>query len=540
MRQVQLEEKYSEERLEQVTCCLGGKCSDTGAKEVMCQTGCGRGLHARCAQISHGHAKLSNLTCLECRMAAIGASRVPERRRRTMMVTMMMELTTGKATTAYGYGEYSRLETDFVAGYGALAGRGGQAGSLLLPRHSIAAFKDMLTWLVLDSQRALSLESFVRTAGAFFTITKLVDITKTAEVKAHVGNLMELHGLESMPATHGTRRMLSLMINTLIPGLKTTEIIRARSVLFLVLEAIGGLRVGEAMGGGDHHGLLASNVCILRDVRDGSVSVEGRLEHTKTKHVRWVNMVGTTKTEKIAVAGAMSNYWRLSGIETITRREGHYTETRPDYWVVRVSLLGASEKVLEKLERALKRSKVRSVQKMAGSSMYYAKMRSRLKHEVEEKAYVNVAGGRRDSEEIQRVVEELRRAGLESRTRVTLGPLIRATSGSNLTHMPLSTDSTYKLLHGVMDDAYRMANSRESGPDPELDLMGALEPHWTHHSWRRFADKVARETREETGVSDTDIDLFFGWMEAFYRKKMQLHYAGRTDRVKRSRVTMMI
>ena len=177
---------------------------------------------------------------------------------------------------------------------------------------------------------------------------------------------------------------------------------------------------------------------------------------------------------------------------------------------------------------------------MAGSSMYYAKMRSRLKHEVEEKAYVNVAGGRRDSEEIQRVVEELRHAGLESRTRVTLGPLIRATSGSNLTHMPLSTDSTYKLLHGVMDDAYRMANSRESGPDPELDLMGALEPHWTHHSWRRFADKVARETREETGVSDTDIDLFFGWMEAFYRKKMQLHYAGRTDRVKRSRVTMMI
>ena len=398
----------------------------------------------------------------------------------------------------------------------------------------------MLTWLVLDSKRALSLESFVRTAGAFFTISKLVDWTKTAEVKAHVKNLQELHGLESMPATHGTRRMLSLMVTTLIPGLVTSALIKARSTLFLVMEAVGGLRVGEAMGGGDHHGLLANNVCVLRDTRDGSVSVEGRLEHTKTKHVRWVNMVGTTKTERIEVAGAMANYWDIAEIETITRREGYYTETRPDYWVVRISLLGASEGTLGKLESTLRSSKIGSVRKMAGNSMYYAKLRSNLKNDVEDKSYVNVAGGRRDSAEVQQVVRELRRAGFASRTRVTLGPLIRATSGSSLTHMPLSTDSTYKLLHSVMESAYRMANSNELGPDPELDLMGALEPHWTHHSWRRFADKVARETRKETGVSDTDIDLFFGWMEAFYRKQMQLHYAGRTDRVKRSRVTMMI
>ena len=540
LRKVQLEEKYSEARLGQVACCLSGKCSGTGAKEVVCQKGCGRGLHTMCAQISHGHAKLANLTCLECRIAAVGLSRVPQERQRTMMVTMLMELTTGKASTAYGYGEYSRLETDFVSGYGAVAGRGGQGGSLLLPRHSAAAFKDMLTWLVLDSQRALSLESFARTAGAFFTITKLVDWTKTAEIKAHIKNLKELHGLESMPATHGTRRMLSLMITRIIPGLNTSGLIKARSILFLVMEAVGGLRVGEAMGGGDHHGMLANNVCILRDTRDGSVSVEGRLEHTKTKHVRWINMVGTTETEKIKVAGALADYWKLAGMEAITRREGYYTETRPDYWVVRFSLLGASEGMLAELESILSSSKISSVRKLAGNSMYYARMRSKLKHDVEDKSYVNVAGGRRDSVEIQQTVKELHRAGFGSRVRVTLGPLIRATSGSSLTHMPLSPDSTYKLIHSVMDDAYRMANSQELGPDPELDLMGALEPHWTHHSWRRFADKVARDTRKETGVSDTDIDLFFGWLEAFYRKLMQLHYAGRTDRVKRSRVTMMI
>ena len=122
----------TEARLGQVACCLSGKCSGTGAKEVMCQKGCGRGLHTMCAQVSHGHAKLANLTCLECRIAAVGLLQVPQERRRTMMVTMMMELTTGKASTAYGYGEYSRLETDFVSGYGAVAGRGGQGGSLLL------------------------------------------------------------------------------------------------------------------------------------------------------------------------------------------------------------------------------------------------------------------------------------------------------------------------------------------------------------------------------------------------------------------------
>ena len=91
-----------------------------------------------------------------------------------------------------------------------------------------------------------------------------------------------------------------------------------------------------------------------------------------------------------------------------------------------------------------------------------------------------------------------------------------------------------------MDVAFKMANSTESGPDPELDLLGASKPSWSHHSWRRFADKVARETRKETGASDTDIDLFFGWMEAYYRKLMALHYAGRGDRVKRARVTMMV
>jgi len=540
LRKVQLEEKYSRERLARVEGCLRGECTCNEPKGLMCRAGCGRGLHAQCAQVSQGHAKLANLTCIECRIAALGLHDVPSARARTMLVTMMMELTTGKASTAYGYGEYSRLEAEFVAGYGTVAGRGGAMGSLLMPRHNELAFKDMLTWMVLESGRGLSLESFTRTAGAFFTISGLRDWTKQPNTKAHVKNLKELHGLESMPATHGTRRMLTLILDRIIPRLQTSTLIRARSKLFLVWEAVGGLRVGEAMGGGDHHGLLANNVCILRDVRDGSVSVEGRLEHTKTKHVRWINMVGTTEVSKVRVAGITADYWELAGIDTVTRREGSFVETRPDYWVVRVSLLGVPPGMLKKLEETLSTSKVKSVRGLTGNSMHYAKTRAALRHDPEDKAYVNVAGGRRESKEIAQVVQELQRAGLGKYTRVVMGPMIRATSGHRLSHMPLATDSTYKILHTVMDEAYKLANSREFGPDPELDLMGALAPHWTNHSWRRFSDKVARDTRKETGVTDVDIDLFFGWLEAFYQKLMQLHYAGRTDRVKRSRVTCRV
>ena len=206
-------------------------------------------------------------------------------------------------------------------------------------------------------------------------------------------------------------------------------------------------------------------------------------------------MIGVTKVSKVEVAGTLAKYWALIGIQTTTRTEGVYVETRPDYWVVRVSLLGAPRELLVKLQKALSASKVEGVRALCKSSVSYAIVRSKLKNDSEEKAYVNVAGGRKDSYEVQQVVKELTRAGLGKFTRVVMGPLIRATSGSHLTHMPLSPDSTYKVLHKVMDEAYVMANSTEAGPDPELDLMGALAPHWTHHTWRRYADKRARETQ---------------------------------------------
>ena len=104
--------------------------------------------------------------------------------------------------------------------------------------------------------------------------------------------------------------------------------------------------------------------------------------------------------------------------------------------------------------------------------------------------------------------------------------------------MPLSAGTTYGMLHECLGRAYDIAN--EASPDPELDLQGMSEPQWGHHSMRRGADTMARETRHLTGASEQDIDIIFGWNEAMYAKNMQTHYESNFTREKRCIVTSRI
>ena len=172
-----------------------------------------------------------------------------------------------------------------------------------------------------------------------------------------------------------------------------------------------------------------------------------------------------------------------------------------------------------------------------------------------DKRYVNVVGGKwgrvveRDDGTRVRVgmdaclataVRELDRAGFGSdRVKIVPGPLIRATigGGKEASHMPLDPKSTYNSLHELLDEAHRLAN--RSSPDPELDCPGG-EPLWGHHSFRRFADTVARQTMAETGATEQDIDLTFGWLEAMDSQKMQIHYESKFVREKRKAVTSKV
>ena len=89
---------------------------------------------------------------------------------------------------------------------------------------------------------------------------------------------------------------------------------------------------------------------------------------------------------------------------------------------------------------------------------------------------------------------------------------MRATHGESMgyAHMPLQPASTYQILlvHDSLDAAFKAANSVL--PDSELDLRGLSKPRWGHHSARRGADTVARQTRDETGATEQDNDIVFG------------------------------
>ena len=51
---------------------------------------------------------------------------------------------------------------------------------------------------------------------------------------------------------------------------------------------------------------------------------------------------------------------------------------------------------------------------------------------------------------------------------------------------------------------------------------------------------MARQTRGQTGATERDIDLVFGWQEAMYAATMQLHYESIDDVVRRAAVTSLI
>ena len=44
----------------------------------------------------------------------------------------------------------------------------------------------------------------------------------------------------------------------------------------------------------------------------------------------------------------------------------------------------------------------------------------------------------------------------------------------------------------------------------------------------------------ETGATEQDIDLTFGWLEAMYSQKMQIHYESKFVREKRKAVTSKV
>ena len=90
-------------------------------------------------------------------------------------------------------------------------------------------------------------------------------------------------------------------------------------------------------------------------------------------------------------------------------------------------------------------------------------------------------------------------------------------------------------------DAYLALNS-EGKQNPLLDLPQGKAPHFTTHSLRRLADTVARRFAAAMGITEAQIDIYFGWHEKVLLRAMQVHYASMSvrERMATSRITGMM
>ena len=434
-----------------------------------------------------------------------------------------------------------------------------------LPRHSVESFIAFMWWLVTDADRARSFATTLRAAGAVMTMLELTDWTKTSRVKAQMKDIEKRCGVEAEPCTQTTRRMIGIMIHETISKTcslgsdsKLNEILQDRTEALLVLELAGGLRVGEATSSGDLHGLDANDVAFLTPISGGTSSdglgttVEVKILDSKTGLGRHAAFMYVTEGTLQLRAGFIIDKWcRQAGLKMVGSKDGGFSVLSPSYWVARVMLSSMSKERLQRFVKAVLDTKCEVIAEQAKAIVSYAKKRFESKTLDDQVRYVNVAGGHEVSAGIFDVKLMLARDWLEGQgfgaeTFIVPGPLIRATLGKKLTHMPLATGSTYTHLIKAMKSAYEISKEMNV-PDPEIDLQG-LEPRFGNHSLRRHSDKVAREalSRELHGsmseVTKRVIDYFYGWLLKDMTKDMQLHYAGldRPSRRVLARVTRFL
>ena len=547
-RRAQLRAMVSDRRLAMVRCCLDGRCSETEEAVMRCRgRDCRITLHGvACAQLSSGFASLGRFLCAECHLRKLAPSTPPdemgEAAWRRALATLVLELCVGAEQTGAGLGAFKALELKFVASLKL------PLADCVLPSDDAAVCKMFLEWLVEESPK--SLDTVWRAMGSAIGRTRIDNVTKDVSVRALYESLCQRHGEEAAPRTALTRRMLWFLAHELIAkhsGERTFE----RVQLMYLMEVMLGLRVGEALSGGDYHGLLANNFVILTHQGTGRVSTEAMLEHSKTKFQRWINAVGTSEgAAQLELAAALRAYWVRAGfaMRGETRDgvwqqgvvQGGYLVEGPNYSVLRLSLLGVSESDFGRACRMLAGAASQEVRHWVP----YVRLRGgerRTAKSSMDKRYINVAGGPAGCAAIGEAMLALQAAGLGDLAEEVPGPLMRATHGDVLgyAHMPLQPSSTYASLHAMLDEAYVLANP-VGDPDPELDLKGQAAPLWGHHSLRRAADTIARASMDESGATEQDIDLYFGWLEKQYSQKMQLHYASRHDREQRTCVTRFV
>lgn len=289
------------------------------------------------------------------------------------------------------------------------------------------------------------------------------------------------HGVQAVPDTHATRRILSIMFFQTLP--EVSKSLCARSLVMGTLEVIGGVRVGEACGGGDGHGALANDLCIMNPLGEApggaSETCELWLADSKTAFARYVNFVG--KSHGIGIAGAeyIRALWKESGWKIDSLVEDGMQVERPDYWVVRISLLDMTDAQVAKLARAIGGAKDGDVALQAKATLVKLQQRRNAHTLGEERKYVNVAGGPRDGPQLRTAEALMRANGLHTFMDKVPGPLLSSTHGRRLSHMPLAVDSSYTHLIGALRKAWVISEAMD---DPEFQTPSSIWTDWKNRS----------------------------------------------------------
>ena len=555
-REAQLANRFSDSRLSMVRCCLDGKCNEHQEVRVMCRGAkgadgvrvpCGRGLHAKaCAMVSSYHARTCIVVCVECRALEMAPDCLGthETLLRSACRSMLVELACGSASTSKNVADFERLEREWMADM-TLDSPPGVLSSLREPRHSVESMIAFMGWLVTDAGRARSFSLIMRMAGIAMHRMEIVDLTANPRVKQVQKDLAEQIGVEPEPCDIPSVLVVKTMLEKVLPGVcQASEHIYDRSLVLFDGETAGGARVGEMTGAGDFHGVLAnfSDIAVvLEGEHKGLETVNLHIEDSKTKFSRDITYMGVTRG-KLALKGAdnLRMLWASSGLKVEVEDRDGMRFYRPNFWVVRVNLLMGKERHA-RLVRLLENCDDRFIKDNRSWLIKYAKDRYNAGTFSEEMRYFNLAGGVKDGSEIQAAKRWLKKYGFDGGSHVVPGPLLRATvqgSPKKLTLMPLQPGSTYAHVPTALYKAWEM-NEKAGVKDAELDLLGD-KPKFGNHGNRRHADKVATETKDLTGCTEGEIDDHFGWDQAQRKKKSQLHYKGRSDRLKRARVTMMM
>ena len=547
-KQTKLLERFSAERMVNLRRCMDGACGmDAEEPSVACLGGCGRTLHARCAMLVKGNFLKGQFRCVHCRLSEMQAEGdADEITLNEVAADCLLEMSTGREGTSTNHEAFVRLSEQWVAEKKERGLR-----KILSPTENLESFRSFLSWMVLTADRARSLEQTWRAAGGYFEGTAKRNFTKDKGVIALHKTLADLHGHTSQPMTQGTRRMLKMIFFDILPRrFAKLPYLLLRERVNTIAEAVGCLRSSESCNAIQSHGLAANSCLVLQDLTSGEVSVELKVHDTKTKMDRYVNMCQTTMTSKIPVADTFMALFRRNELTLVNGREGGFDYIQPDSWGVKLSLLHLQPATwpesLVKLGQVLDSVMSAFSANWRKRMVKYADQAYKAGSMGEAHKYVLLNEGPQRSTEHYRLMSALQAAGLGtvgSSINLVPAPLLRATDGggSQLMPMPYTYKAAYDMTKGLFEEAFQRCN-QPGDPDPELDLQGHEVAKFGQYSWRRFGEKVARDSKDHHQLDHVEVDLYSGWDQHEHSMDMQIHYAGqqRSHRVKRRKITQMM